>query len=166
MVENLSTTPPEDAYVAAKAAKAVEYCRLDPDHPEEVEEELSLEEKKAVGIVTLIQLKQCLSEGYPVVFGFWYYWEQPPWVKHRNDIWELPALPADQQHKGPPHNGYGGHTVLAIGYDESRKQVLCQNSWGPEWSHDGKFWIAYSWISDWEATDDFWMIRLIDKKRS
>jgi C1A family cysteine protease len=171
-VENLNKLPSDTAYEEAKRSHAVEYCRLDPDHPEEVESHLSTEERKAVGIVTLMQLKQCLSEGYPVVFGFWYYWDEPPWIMNK-DEWELPELPISMQHAVPPRKwdkeekkyvSLGGHTVLAIGYDESRKQVLCQNSWGSDWSEKGRFWIAYSWITDWEATDDFWMIRLIERK--
>ena len=163
-VERVNTTPPQDAYKEAIASHAVEYCRLDPDHSEEVETQLRMEEKIAVGIVTLMQLKQCLSEGYPVVFGFWYYWKEAPWTQRWGE-WELPELAPSMQHTGPPKDGkFGGHTVLAIGYDESRKQVLCQNSWGPESSQEPRFWIPYSWITDWEATDDFWMIRLIERK--
>ena len=34
-----------------------------------------------------------------------------------------------------------GHSVLAIGYDENRQQVLVQNSWGKEWGGIGTFWM-------------------------
>ena len=170
-VERVNNLPPVDAYTAAKGSHAVEYCRLDPDHPAEVERDLSLEEKKAVGIVTLMQLKQCLSEGFPVVFGFRYYWEHPNFELQGNR-WVLPALDESKQHQGPDWKwdadnnkwvSYGGHSVLAIGYDQSRQQVLCQNSWGDDWGDGGTFWIPYSWITDWEATDDFRMVRLIQK---
>ena len=170
-VKNINKSPPDDAYKEAKGAHVVEYCRLDPDHPDEMEEQMNLEEKKAVGIVTLMQLKQCLTEGYPVVFGFKYYWEDPPWEDNDEGEKVLPALPVCMQHTGPPpgkwneeeqeYESFGAHAILAIGYDESTKRVLCQNSWDSTWSVDGKFWIAYSWIIDWEATDDFWMVRLI-----
>ncbi len=89
-VEQVNECPPDDAYSKAKASHAVEYCRLDPDHTVAVEEALTDEERKAVGVVTLMQLKQCLSEGYPVVFGFWYYWEDLPWEEHSDAEWELP----------------------------------------------------------------------------
>ena len=170
-IKNIDKQPKAELYREAKLSHAIEYCRLDPDHPEEMEKGMSDAERAAVGTVTLMQLKQCLTEGYPVVFGFWLYWdvEKLPWIESEG-LAQLPEVPKEQQHKGPPMrpNGntmYGGHTVLAIGYDESRAQVLCQNSWGPEWSKNGKFWMPYSWILDWEATDDFWMIRLIERKR-
>ena len=174
---NIPLMPSVSAQKEAKPANVVEYCRLDPDHPDHIEKQMTLEEKKAVGVVTLSLLRQCLSEGYPVVFGYWYYWEFPPFNKEA-ETWVLPALPESQQHSPPPKRynrekaapeTLGGHTVLAIGYDDSRKQVLCQNSWGtglnadgkPDagQSKDGRFWMDYSWITDWEASDDFWMIR-------
>lgn len=162
-VNHVNDCPPVDAYETAKASHAIEYCRLDPDHTETVENQLNMEERKAVGTVTLMQLKQCLSEGYPVVFGFRYFWKDLPGDGDQGE-YVLPAVPESRQHQGPDRNDYGGHAVLAIGYDSSRQQVLCQNSWGSDWSNEGKFWIPYSWISDWEATDDFWMVRLIERK--
>ena len=160
-VKNVNVRPLDAVITEAKGWSSLMYSRLDPDHPDEVEAEMNDEERRAVGVVTLMQLKQCLTEGYPVVFGFNYYWPEPPWIK-KADGWVLPALAVSEQHKGPPAGSFfGGHSVVAIGYDEDKKMVLCQNSWGKDWSANGKFWIDYNWIKDWEATDDFWMIREI-----
>jgi hypothetical protein len=170
-VEDVNKKPTPKVYSEAAKSRVLEYCRLDPDHPDDIEKKMTDAEIKAVGVTTLFQLKQCLSEGYPVVFGFWYYWDEPPWDQS-DTTWFLPPLPSQYVHKGPPKKwdakkkewvSYGGHTVLCVGYDEAQKRVLCQNSWGtdPSGSKDGLFWMDYSWITDWEATDDFWMIRAI-----
>lgn len=179
----INELPTEKAHKEAKLANVFEYCRLDPDQPGHIEDQMTPAEKKAVGVVTLALLRQCLSEGYPVVFGFQYYWDHPPWNKEK-ETWLLPALPESQQHSSPPEkydrakgtsDPIGGHTVLAIGYNDSKSQVLCQNSWGngldengnptAKNSKDGIFWMDYSWITDWEATDDFWMIREIQQPK-
>jgi C1A family cysteine protease len=40
----------------------------------------------------------------------------------------------------------GGHTMIAIGYDETRKAFRIQNSWGRNWADGGYGWFSY----------DFW----------
>jgi C1A family cysteine protease len=166
-VLNVNTKPKDEAYIEAQGVQVLKYCRLDPDYPDEEEPDASEETRNAAGSKTLHNLKQCLSEGYPVVFGFRYYWEEPPFVTDNTPggYWVLPDLPPEQRHKMPPRKpdgtSYGGHCVLAIGYDDAQQKVLCQNSWDKDWSKDGLFWITYDWITDWEATNDFWTLRVI-----
>ena len=38
----------------------------------------------------------------------------------------------------------GGHAVPIIGYDDTRKAFLCQNSWGSSWGNKGFFYMPYS----------------------
>lgn len=35
----------------------------------------------------------------------------------------------------------GGHAYVAIGYDDTTRRVLCQNSWGTGWGLRGRFWL-------------------------
>jgi C1A family cysteine protease len=37
----------------------------------------------------------------------------------------------------------GGHTMLAIGYDDSRKAFRIQNSWGRKYGEGGYAWLSY-----------------------
>jgi C1A family cysteine protease len=37
----------------------------------------------------------------------------------------------------------GGHSVLAVGYDEGSACWICRNSWGTDWGENGYFRIAY-----------------------
>jgi hypothetical protein len=40
-----------------------------------------------------------------------------------------------------------GHTMLAIGYDDSRKAFRIQNSWGRKWGEGGYAWLSYEFWS-------------------
>jgi len=166
--EHFAKQPEDDIISEALENHTVEYARLDPDQPEGVEKHMTADEKDTIGAMTLLRLRQCLAEGFPVAFGIRYYWAEPPFTKdHESGFWTLPPLPSKD---GPPKdeegNDFGGHAVLAIGFDDERKRILCQNSWGEDDSVEGAplFWIGYDWIKDFEATSDFWMTRLVEKK--
>lgn len=148
----------------------MQYARLDPDQPEGfAEKQLDVEEKGIIGTMTLLRLRQCLGEGYPVIFGFRYYWKDAPFDRDaESGIWDIGPLPSD---KGPDKN-HGGHAVLAVGFGGGNQRVLCQNSWGDGTDVNGNevesaplFWMGYEWIKDFQATSDFWMIRLVDKAK-
>jgi hypothetical protein len=56
----------------------------------------------------------------------------------------------------PPPTGtsIGGHGYEFIGYDDSRKAFLLQNSWGPTWGLSGRAWFPYSYVTSaisWEG---------------
>lgn len=134
-LKNVSTPPAAEAYTEARGSRAVIYSRLDPDHPGEVEDWLDKEERTMAGVDTLMQLKQRISEGYPVVFGFWYYWKHPTWTPNEDGEGVLSSILEEWWYKGPlKDTDYGGHTVLATGYDNAKEQLLCQNFWGPNFS--------------------------------
>jgi len=38
----------------------------------------------------------------------------------------------------------GGHAMLAVGYDDSRKAFRIQNSWGKAWGDGGYAWFSYA----------------------
>lgn len=191
--------PSGEAYQEAAKAGILEYCRLDPDHNDTIEDQFTKDEQAAVGHITLTHVKQCLTEEIPVIFGFIYYWEDPIWDKSgKDDIWTMEPLPFAQRHTPPPKRDkpdkdgdwtYGSHTVLAVGFDVNKRitlpkvdwkdpkvaeyeigAVLCQNSWGvnaENWqSAGGLFWMPFSFIRDWEASDDFWMIRELEIHRN
>ncbi|MEP6675389.1 MAG: C1 family peptidase [Ferruginibacter sp.] len=40
--------------------------------------------------------------------------------------------------------GYGGHAMCVIGYNDSRQAFQVMNSWGPEWGDNGTAWIKYA----------------------
>jgi C1A family cysteine protease len=98
------------------------------------------------------QLKACLGEGFPFVFGFTVY-----------DSFESPAvaksgvLPMPQ----PGEQVLGGHAVCAVGYDDSKQVCIVRNSWGRGWGMKGYFTMPYAYITDPQLASDFWTMRTI-----
>jgi len=175
---------PEDvAFKDALKHKIATYWRLDADRPEPDDKNLTIGEKAEIGKDTLYRVKKCLSEGFPVAFSFWYflpynemYQKKPGEMFVLKDVWNDPdasdkgVFPRhtwiddlDDTHRPRGSAGqplHRGHSVLAIGYDDAKEQILVQNSLGEKFSKGGFFLMPYAWISDFAATNDFWTIRM------
>ena len=101
-------------------------------------------------ILTLDEMRGCLADGFPFVFGFTVYesFESPAVAK--NGVVNMPK---------PREKTLGGHAVCAVGYDDSTKRVLVRNSWGTSWGMQGYFTMPYDYVADRNLSDDFWTIR-------
>jgi len=99
-------------------------------------------------------IKQTLLSGAAVSFGFNVYssFMYGSWTS--NDPAIMPIPKKNEQM-------LGGHAVTIIGYDDSKKSFLIQNSWGTGWGNDGKFWMPYSFLLNSTECDDFWAIESI-----
>jgi len=106
-------------------------------------------------ILTLQQMKQCLAEGYPFVFGFSVYEGFESQAVAKTGKLDLPK-PGEKQ--------LGGHAVCAVGYDDATKRVLVRNSWGADWGIKGHFTMPYDYISNDNLADDFWTIRAFENQ--
>jgi C1A family cysteine protease len=99
----------------------------------------------------LADMKGCLSERFPFVFGFTVYESfedmTSPWI-----------VPMPQQGE----TVVGGHAVLAMGYDDTKQVFIVRNSWGPDWGDGGYFYMPYAYLLDDNLSDDFWTVRLAD----
>jgi C1A family cysteine protease len=96
---------------------------------------------------TLAQMKGCLADGYPFVFGFTVY------EKWYND--PTPVLPLPGAHEGV----VGGHAVLAVGYDDKKQLFTFRNSWGASVGAKGYFYMPYAYLTDASLASDLWTIR-------
>jgi C1A family cysteine protease len=101
-------------------------------------------------IISLHQMRQCLAEGYPFVFGFSVYEAFESDEVARTGKLKLPK-PSEKQ--------LGGHAVMAVGYDDSAKRVLVRNSWGADWGIKGYFTMPYDYVSNDNLADDLWTLR-------
>ncbi len=101
-------------------------------------------------INTLDELRACLADGYPAVFGFSVYegFESPQVAK--TGVVNLPKK---------NEKLLGGHAVLAVGYDDKAKRLIVRNSWGPDWGMKGYFTLPYGYVTDRNLSDDYWTIR-------
>jgi C1A family cysteine protease len=102
---------------------------------------------------TLVQMKGCLADGYPFVFGFSVYDNMYSDKVTKTGILSLP---------GPKDKLEGGHAVMAVGYDDANQWFIIRNSWGKDWVDKGYFYMPYAYITDSNLADDFWTIRLVE----
>lgn len=101
-------------------------------------------------IVTLDEMRTCLSDGFPFVFGFTVYESFESAEVARTGIVNMPKR---------TERILGGHAVLAVGYDNTTKRFIVRNSWGVGWGIRGYFTIPYAYLTDRNLSDDFWTIR-------
>jgi C1A family cysteine protease len=101
-------------------------------------------------IDTLGQMRACLAEGFPFVFGFTVYESFETQTVAQTGVVPMP---------GAKERVLGGHAVLAVGYDDKTKRLLVRNSWGPAWGIKGYFTLPYDYAASRDLSDDFWTIR-------
>jgi C1A family cysteine protease len=123
------TKPPINAYHEAEGCRAVSYFRVQQ---------------------SLAQMKGCLAEGFPFVFGFAVYESLYDADGNPREIVPIPS---------GGDNQLGGHAVLAVGYDDNRQLFTIRNSWGPNVQDHGYFYMPYSYLLDGNLANDFWTIR-------
>jgi C1A family cysteine protease len=122
-----ATKAPAAAYHEAETYRAMAYYRVQQ---------------------SLAQMKGCLAEGFPFVFGFSVY--QNIYDASGNPVTVLP-MPSGSQ--------IGGHAVLAVGYDDAKQLFTIRNSWGPGVQDHGYFYMPYAYVSDPTMANDFWTVR-------
>jgi C1A family cysteine protease len=101
-------------------------------------------------IVTLDEMRTCLAEGFPFVFGFTVYESFESQQVAKTGIVNMPTS---------KEWVLGGHAVLAVGYDDAKQRFIVRNSWGDKWGQKGYFTMPYKYLSDRNLSDDFWTIR-------
>lgn len=102
---------------------------------------------------SLQQLRGCLAEGFPFVFGFTIYESL-----YGADGWPLTEVPlpsADEKF-------VGAHAVCAVGYDDAAQCFTIRNSWGPQFHDGGYFRLPYAYVTDPSLAADFWTIRQLE----
>jgi len=102
---------------------------------------------------TLGQMKSCLAEGYPFVFGFTVYESFESDAVAKTGKLDMP---------GKKEKEVGGHAIMAVGYDDASKRFIIRNSWGKDWGKAGYFTIPYDYVLDGNLSDDFWTIRIVE----
>jgi C1A family cysteine protease len=104
-------------------------------------------------ILTLQEMRSCLAEGYPFVFGFTVY-----------EAFESPAVAKTGRLNlpKPAEKSLGGHAVMAVGYDDVAKRFTIRNSWGADWGLAGYFTMPYAYLDNRNLADDFWTLRTME----
>lgn len=100
----------------------------------------------------LEQFKQCLITGLPFLFGFQVYesFENPEVAK--TGIVPMPKL---------GEKVLGGHAVMCVGFDDTKKVFIIRNSWGIGWGDAGYFYMPYDYLVSQDLASDFWTIQKV-----
>jgi C1A family cysteine protease len=128
VISQFTRKPSKACYTQAKKHRISSYQRLD----------------------TTDDMRACLAEGFPFVFGFTVYEAFESAAVAKTGVLNMPKK---------TEKDLGGHAVLAVGYDDHAKRFLVRNSWGADWGQQGYFTIPYAYLADRNLSDDFWTIR-------
>ena len=132
-ISKLAKRPTGNCYKVAADNQIKEYLRLSPH--------------------SLYEVKHCLSDGYPVAFGFTVY--QSMMSEEVAKTGNVPMPKAGEQ-------PLGGHAVLAVGYDDSKEALIVRNSWGEAWGLNGYFYLPYGFVTTDGLSNDYWTIRVVE----
>lgn len=106
-------------------------------------------------ITTIDEMRNCLADGFPFVFGFTVYTAFESQAVAKSGVVTMP---------GPKERVLGGHAVVAVGYDDGQKRFWVRNSWDTDWGQNGYFTMPYDYLDPQSnLADDFWTIRTADE---
>lgn len=129
--------PTDECYTDAHKHLAVEYKRVEQN---------------------LEQMKQCLIEGLPFVFGITCYESFESETVTKTGIVPMPKS---------NEKVLGGHALLCINFCEKNRQFGFRNSWGTSWGDGGYGYIPYDYLLNSDLASDFWtVVRVQDEEDS
>ena len=91
-----------------------------------------------------------LTNGYPVVIGFYVYESFMSATVARTGKMPYPNTKREKL--------LGGHAVLLVGYDKTKKVFIVRNSWGTTWGDKGYFYMPFDVIKP-NMSSDYWIIK-------
>jgi C1A family cysteine protease len=113
----------------------------------------------SMGAARLSDLKACLADGFPFVFGFRIY----------QSFFDASGQPLAKVGIPPTVDlPVGAHAVLAVGYDDASRVFICRNSWGmkdPKGNpvqDKGYFYMPYDYLLNDDLSADFWTLRSVN----
>jgi C1A family cysteine protease len=130
-IQEFAQKPPPSAYSDAKQDIVSSYARVAQN---------------------LSQMQGCLAEGYPFVFGFTVYESFESDTVAQTGIVPMPAS---------GEATVGGHCVVAVGYDDTKRVFIIRNSWGAGWGMKGYCTMPYEYLLTASLASDFWTLRSV-----
>jgi len=94
-----------------------------------------------------------LSNGYPVIMGFYVYDSFMSKNVARTGIMPYPNTKREKL--------LGGHAVLLVGYDKRKKVFIARNSWGTNWGDKGYFYMPFDIVKP-NMSSDYWIIKSVN----
>lgn len=94
-----------------------------------------------------------LANGYPVVMGFYVYESFMSNTVARTGNMPYPNTKRERL--------LGGHAVLLVGYNKTRKVFIARNSWGTSWGDRGYFYMPFDIVKP-DMSSDYWIIKSVN----
>ena len=94
-----------------------------------------------------------LSNGYPVIIGFYVYESFMSMNVAKTGIIPYPNIKREKL--------LGGHAVLIVGYNKIKKVFIVRNSWGANWGDNGYFYMPFDILKP-DMSSDYWIIKSVD----
>jgi C1A family cysteine protease len=123
--------PPAECYQQALLERALLYQRVPQDS---------------------YDVMECLSSGYPVVFGAMIFESFESNAVTQSGIVPMPE---------PGEQVLGGHALMIVGYDEAKQVFIVRNSWGDQWGMAGYCTIPFDYVLNPQLCSDFWTIQVV-----
>lgn len=95
-----------------------------------------------------------LSNGYPVIMGFHVYSSFMSMNVARTGMMPYPNTKRERL--------LGGHAVLLVGYNKTKKVFIARNSWGTSWGDRGYFYMPFSVVTNTSMSSDYWIIKSVN----
>jgi C1A family cysteine protease len=96
-------------------------------------------------------MKTSLANGYPFVVGIQVYSSfESLYVRKTGNV----PMPS------PTDKYLGGHAIVCVGYDDTKKVWIMRNSWGSSWGINGYFYLPYAYLTS-NLASDLWNIQQI-----
>jgi C1A family cysteine protease len=102
---------------------------------------------------TLVDMKSSLASNEPFVVGILVF-----------SSFETPYVARTGKVPMPSKNDVllGGHAVVCVGYDDSKKVWIMRNSWGRAWGDKGYFYLPYAYLTNSNLSSDLWIIKQME----
>jgi len=94
-----------------------------------------------------------LSNGYPVIMGFRVYDSFMSKNVAKTGIMPYPNTKREKL--------LGGHAVLLVGYNKTKKVFIARNSWGTNWGDKGYFYMPFDIVKP-NMSSDYWIIKSVN----
>lgn len=133
ITQQFTVKPSGNAYKEALDYQAIQYRRIDNSD--------------------IYNVKACLVQGYPFVFGFSVYQSFMTQAVATSGMMPMPSR---------SEKLIGGHAVLGVGYDDAKQVIIVRNSWGPNWGDKGYFYMPYKYVTNQDLSTDYWTITMME----
>ena len=94
-----------------------------------------------------------LTNGYPVIIGFHVYTSCMSASVARTGNMPYPNTKREKL--------LGGHAVLLVGYNKTKKVFIVRNSWGESWGAKGYFYMPFDIVKP-NMSNDYWIIKEVN----